>query len=200
MALEAHEIEQGWIEETPEAVITSAPSAVDVEEKKEVDYIIRDPLFSPFHVYKCSHAWWADSGKVQKLIDGFKSGLEVKETLVYAGVTRDQWQYFNKMHPEFYAVKEACEAYPIMKALDTVNKGIQTDPKLALAYLRSVYPKFKPKIKVESEEPLAPTSVTNNVAIISTVDTTKIKTLLEGIGKQLIAERTREGIDADGSR
>lgn len=174
----------------PERQLT-APPAVDAEvvEEIEIAYTIRDSIFQPFRVRKVSHAWWMDVRKVERLIEAFKSGHLVKEARIYAGITRGQWNYFMEMHPDFSDVKEACQASQIIRAMNSVNLGIEKDPKLAFALLSKRHPAFNSnRLKVELDKPLTPT--TNNEAVKATVvDTTEITKALNRIADSVLATR-----------
>lgn len=169
----------------------TAPSAVKPEPEPEIAYTVRDTLFQPFRVKKVSHAWWLDSRKVDRLIEAFKSGLELKECYIHAGITRGQYEYFKEQHPEFSGVKEACESAMIFVAIDSVNNGLRTDPKLAMQYLKVIYPKFRDKLKVDIEQPLNPT--TNEPIATGAVDTTEVTKALEGFSRDIIARRGGKG-------
>lgn len=93
------------------------------EESKEIvmayepDYEIDDKVFfEPFQVLKLvsreSFAWWngiEGRGKVERLISAFKNDLNIFEACISAGISRDQYMYFCKIHPRFLTVKQRCK-------------------------------------------------------------------------------------------
>lgn len=199
-----------------ESIVNSAEAAQTVEEStalaavtlsgvtssgiaspaaREIAYTIKDVNFQPLNVYASANAWWMDRRKVERLIEAFKAGHMVKDSCFYAGISEAQWKYFNEIHPEFSPVREACESYQRFAAMDSVNKAIPADPRLALQYLKLRHEGFRSTLKVESETPLAPTV---NVAVSTDVDTTKIKDVLKGVVADFLAERSRARSDAQG--
>ena len=77
--------------------------------KREVVHTIKDTNFPRFHVYKSANGWWNDLVKVQNLIKAFKDGNSITSALKIIGISWEQWNYFNKIHPEFCKVKQGCE-------------------------------------------------------------------------------------------
>ena len=71
-------------------------------------YTIKDAAFGSFKVLNTSNAWWKDRLKVDKLIDAYKFECTDKEACYYAGISLAQLEYFLKLHPEFYGIKDAC--------------------------------------------------------------------------------------------
>lgn len=96
---------------------------------REVAYVIEDVvLAAPFEVYTTANAWWMDRVKVERLMSAFKSDLTIMEACISAGITYDQYKYFNKVHPEFSTVKERCaSALPMIAKRGLVND--LADPK-----------------------------------------------------------------------
>lgn len=93
--------------------------STDITISYEPDYAIEDKvLFEPFTVLKTStyskgNAWWNGDdgkGKVERLIAGFKNDLTIYEACISAGISRDQYMYFCKIHPTFSAVKARCKS------------------------------------------------------------------------------------------
>lgn len=76
----------------------------------EPDYTIEDKaFFEPFVVMRAIGqglpAWWADRLKVQNLINAFKMDLTVHEACIMAGISKNQYVYFCKIHPAFLSIK-----------------------------------------------------------------------------------------------
>lgn len=88
-----------------------------VPEEREIAYTINDKYFKGFEVYKPKkggtentvNGWWADRQKIEGLILCFKQGYNVFQACGYMGITRGEWEYFNKLHPAFSGVKSICE-------------------------------------------------------------------------------------------
>ncbi len=89
----------------------------EIEIAYEPDYSITDKVFfEPFVVMKTAtyskgSAWWNGQegrGKVERLIGGFKNDLTVNEACISAGISREQYKYFCKIHPTFVSVKARC--------------------------------------------------------------------------------------------
>lgn len=79
---------------------------VCVWDDREVAYVIEDACFPfPLAIRQSDNAWWMDVTKVQRLIDAFKLGHLIKDARFYAGITERQWEYFNTVHPDFWAVQ-----------------------------------------------------------------------------------------------
>jgi len=92
--------------------------------KNPIAYVIHDKHFGDLEVLNTANAWWLDQAKVHDLISSFKIDATVEEALVYAGITRDQWEYFKKKHPKFYDIKEAIKELPVLKARQAVVSGL----------------------------------------------------------------------------
>ncbi len=150
-----------------EEVAATAPSVVKQPER-EMAYVIKDPTFGEFEVYKSAKAWWMDTTKVHRLIDAFKSGHNIKSAIVYTGISRRQWDYFNDEHPDFCRIKEACEEVQMFKAMNTINANLD-DPAMARWYMDRRHPKFATKVRVDTEAPSQPT-INSNADIGSMVN------------------------------
>lgn len=118
-------------------------------------YTITDKKFDEFRVLNSANAWWLDQSKVQRLIDAFKFDASVEEARAYAGISENQWKYFNKLHPDFSTVRAVCEQLPNLKARKTVVDNLD-DASTAKWYLTKKKSKeFGDKIDVTSgNEPL----------------------------------------------
>lgn len=163
-----------------------------------VMYVITDKSFGEFYVTRAvgedgsfygRNPWWVDKGKVDRLISAFKEGHLIKHARFYAGISLDEWREFSEAHPDFARVKEICESHQTFAAVSRVNAGIREDPTLAFRYLERTHPKFSPKLKIESEQPLMPTMQVGAIQINQNVDTTKIEELLTAAIQVMLAER-----------
>ena len=102
---------------------------------KQPQYTITDKYFPDFNVLKSDNAWWVDKGKIERLIAAFKMDAAIMEACAYAGITYEQYKYFNEIHPEFSIVKQLCNELPTLQARQEVIKGIANDKEFALKYL-----------------------------------------------------------------
>ena len=153
--------------------------------KREIAYVIKDPLFDEFNVVKSANAWWMDKGKVDKLIDAFKSGHIIKTAIIYTGISQDQWRYFNETHPDFSRVKEACEEVQTFKAMNTVNINLD-DPTMARWFMDRRHPKFASKVRTDTDAPLQPT-ISNSIDVgnIININAGEISAALRDIARQV---------------
>jgi len=127
-----------------------------VKEPKElkIAYTIEDKNFGDLNVRKSANAWWMDREKVVKLVQGLKMDCKPAELRLLAGITRDQYDYFLSVHPEFSAIFEDFRANPVLRARATVFTGIGTDSNLAFKYLERKAPdEFKEKKEIEVTKP-----------------------------------------------
>lgn len=110
---------------------------VRIKRKKvpKVLYTITDKYFPDFDVAFTDNAWWVDKVKVEKLIDAFKFDCSVMEACVYAGITYEQWVYFNEKHESFSQIRALVAELPSLQARQTVVKGLAGDKEFALKYL-----------------------------------------------------------------
>ncbi len=102
---------------------------------KQPQYTITDKYFPDFNVLKSDNAWWVDKGKIERLISAFKMDAAIMEACAYAGITYEQYKYFNEIHPDFSTVKQLCNELPTLQARQEVVKGIANDKEFALKYL-----------------------------------------------------------------
>lgn len=72
---------------------------------------------------------------VQKLEYAFALGCSDEEACFYANIVKQTLYSYQKKHPEFVDRKEALKTRPIFLARETLVKGIQNDPDLALKML-----------------------------------------------------------------
>lgn len=91
-------------------------------------------LANPFHLKASANAWWNDVGKVRALITGFKMGYNVNQAIVLASITKDQYYYFLKHHPEFSDIKERFGLIILMKAKQIVADSILKDRNVKTAF------------------------------------------------------------------
>lgn len=102
---------------------------------QKTQYTITDKYFPDFNVLKSDNAWWVDRGKIERLIAAFKMDAAIMEACAYAGITYEQYKYFNEIHPDFSTVKQLCSELPTLKARQEVVNGIANDKEFALKYL-----------------------------------------------------------------
>jgi hypothetical protein len=120
----------------------------------KIEYIIEDKSFGELKIRKTANAWWKDREKVAKLIQGLKMDCKPGELRILAGITKDQQEYFMKVHPEFSSIFDDFRCNPVLRARATVYAGIGTDPNLAFRYLERKAPdEFKERSEVELTKP-----------------------------------------------
>jgi len=176
------------------AVIATA-SGVQV---RDIAYTVLDPFFGEFHVQKSANAWWMDRRKVEKLIAGFKSNLPVTAAWVYAEITKGQWQYFNEIHPEFSAIKDACEdvaeGKQMIRFMNTLNEEGVKDLATVRWFLERRHPRFAQKARVpDGTEVLQPQINNVNIATGIQIDTKEIIKALKEAAREVFG--TDEGVD-----
>lgn len=139
----------------------TATGAVIIVDGRQHLRTYEDPLFGKFKTYKNLLGrpgfWEKDTTKIQKLIDAFKSGHNIKTSCVYAGITLRQWELFVQQYPEFRAVKEACEENTTFRTMQSFQKAIPTKPDLAFKYMERRGDFNFDTRKVDDEKPLQPT-------------------------------------------
>ncbi len=109
--------------QTPDATSLIVASAAPVIPKpeREIAYVINDKYFKGFEVVKSANAWWIEKSKVEDLIKCFKNGYNIKQSCIYVGITKEQWVYFNEIHPNFSYVRECCEEVGKMLAETNIH-------------------------------------------------------------------------------
>lgn len=113
---------------------------------------IKDKQVGNLLLLNSANAWWMDTRKVEKLIDALKLGCMLKEAWVYAGITRGEYEYFVKQHPEFSGIKEACEKILVLAARRNVAAKIETDAGASYAFLQDY--ERKEALKDEQNRPV----------------------------------------------
>jgi len=120
------------------------------KKKPPFAYTINDPQFGIFNLKNTANAWWLERAKVENLINAFKYSCPIKEALVYAGVTKDQWEYFRLKHPEISEIKEACYEIPNLKSRKKIVEDIEVNVSTAQWWAKNKMPdEFGDKSKVE---------------------------------------------------
>ena len=77
-----------------------------------------------------------DDFTVKKLEEAFLLGCSDLEACLYADISKQTLYNYQDKHPEFIDRKERLKQNPVMKARQSVIKGINEDSKLALEYLK----------------------------------------------------------------
>lgn len=171
----------------------AAPRAVTVVEGREVLKVFNDPLFGDFKVYKTGgHQlgfWESDPTKVQRLVDAFKAGHNLKNACIYAGVQERAWYRFLEAYPAFRQVKEACETHTTFGAMNTVQEGLRTKPELAFKYIEKRGDFNFDTRKVDEEKPLQPSI---NVGVQVNTNISKNETQIEERSRVRLAQRLSE--------
>lgn len=90
----------------------------------------------PMPIKHSANAWWMDRVKVYALLIGFRYGANIKEACNFAGISTEQWKYFNEMHPDFSHLKDRVSAVMDIQAGFVINKAIEKgDGRLAWRWL-----------------------------------------------------------------
>ena len=74
---------------------------------------------------------------LKKLEEAFAIGASDREACFYADISLQTLYTYQQHHPEFVERKEALKERPVLLARQTVVKGITSDPKLAMDFLKS---------------------------------------------------------------
>lgn len=91
---------------------------------------------------------------VKKLEEAFSLGASDAEACFYAGISKQTLYDFEKKNPKFSDRKTQLKERPILLARQTVIKGIQKDPDLALKFLeRRKKEEFSLRQEVEHSSP-----------------------------------------------
>lgn len=116
-------------------VIVAPKQEVKQKSCEGVAYKIKDPAFGILEVRNSANAWFTDKEKVQKMIDAFKLDCTILEMCYYVGISKDQYDYFRDIHPDFSYVLDILREFPVLKARKRVVKGIDESFDNALRYL-----------------------------------------------------------------
>lgn len=75
--------------------------------------------------FTTEYKWWDNLEKKTKLEQAFAIGCTDKEACIYAGITPDQLYYYTStVNPQFQVIKEELKEKPILKARQTIVKGL----------------------------------------------------------------------------
>lgn len=80
----------------------------------------------PLAIKHSANAWWMDRVKVYALLIAFRYGANIKTACVFAGISIEQWKYFNETHPDFFHIKARISAIMEIKAGFAINKAIES--------------------------------------------------------------------------
>lgn len=95
---------------------------------------------------------------VKKLEEAFAFGASDEEACFYADISKQTLYTYQDKHPEFIDRKEALKQRPILLARQSVVKGLEGDPQLALKFLeRKRRREFATRSEMEHEfdDPIA---------------------------------------------
>lgn len=104
------------------------------KETQEFAYEIVDPKFGKMSVRNTANAWWHEKRKVEDLIEAKKIGANDNMCCYYAGITKHQYDYFVKVHPDFSEFFTYLKDNPKVKALKTIYNDLR-NPETAKWYL-----------------------------------------------------------------
>jgi hypothetical protein len=102
-------------------------------------YTFSDSNLGELKVLNSENGWWVgDEGrqKVQRLIEAWKIDGTDDDAMFYAGVSRGQLEYFQKLHPGVYVIKHLCKQYLGLHAKKKYAEAVISDAGAAVAYLR----------------------------------------------------------------
>ncbi len=94
---------------------------------------------------------------VKKLEEAFSLGCSDVEACFYAGISKQTLYSYQEQNPEFIDRKEALKKNPVLLARQSVIKGVENDPNLALKYLERKERKefsLRTETEVENDKPL----------------------------------------------
>lgn len=72
---------------------------------------------------------------IKKLEEAFAIGASDREACFYADISHETLYNYQQKNPQFVDRKEALKERPVLLARQSVIKGIEVDPQLALKYL-----------------------------------------------------------------
>lgn len=90
----------------------------------EIAYTIEDKWHGSFNVRKSANSWWMDRLKLERLIEAKKAGLNDMEAGYYTGITKNQKDYFLKIHPHFSEFFDSLGMHPRTKAKFTLVNNL----------------------------------------------------------------------------
>lgn len=76
-----------------------------------------------------------NTANLQKLEEAFSLGAKNSDACAHADISEAAFYAFCKDNPQKKERFERLKAKPILKALNTLNRGLQENPELALKYL-----------------------------------------------------------------
>ena len=93
---------------------------------------------------------------LQKLEYVFAMGGTDEEACIYADISSSALYDYQRANPEFLERKRLFKAKPILKARQTLMRGIETDPKIAIWFLTKKLPIEFGSSPVQDTRPYAP--------------------------------------------
>ena len=157
------------------------------EKKEGVAFVIKDVYNGDLEIKESANGWWMEEDKLEKLLQGLSDGHTIKTACALARVSRAQWQYFNKMHPEFMALVEIAEDWQTVRAIDTVNANLD-DPAMARWILEKRHPKFKTKLTLSDIQGLVLPSMNTNLGIYEEGDPESVAAQLIQVAETLLTQ------------
>jgi hypothetical protein len=132
------------------------------KKKKEIErkvlYEIDDKRFGMIPIYEAKigrtgEAWWKDRVKVEQLLLGYRLDCKIKECRYLAGISKEQQDYFLKIHPHLCTILAAIRKEPTVKARTAVIMSFKERPELAFKYLeRKEADEFKERKDITSDD------------------------------------------------
>lgn len=92
-------------------------------------------------------------GVINKLEYAFALGCTDLEACFYADIKPETLYNYQATYPDFVQRKEMLKQKPVLQARESLIKGIQTDPELALKYLeRKLKKEFSTRQEITGED------------------------------------------------
>ncbi len=122
---------------------------------KRYSYIFKDPSLGELKVLATDNGWWGGTlgeVKLHKLIDAYKIDANDDEAIYYAGISHEQLQYFQELHPDFYRIKALAKQNLGLIAKREFSKQVEKGEQ-ALTYLRLKRKNegYNPRVEVVDE-------------------------------------------------
>ena len=92
----------------PKARKTTQTKPATMKALNEVDYVHLEGHFGKFEVRKTANAWWGSQFngplKLIEFLNAIKMDMPTLRASAYAGLTRNQIEYFLRLHPEISTI------------------------------------------------------------------------------------------------
>lgn len=120
----------------------SAPKAenrmVTKNTGEHLAYIFKERALGELEVLATYNGWWGGElgrVKLQQLVDAYKIDANDDEACYLAGISHEQLEYFQELHPGFYGIKHKCRQHLGLLAKKGFAKQVESG-EASLTYLR----------------------------------------------------------------